>query len=172
MDLGGCDVSADGSITQLWADGEYRFRLPIGQLRELQNKTEVGPPELFYRLGSSTWRVDDVRETIRLGLIGGGLSPTAALVLVIQYVDARPLMENVSIATKIIGAALVGDPSDQPRGKGSSEEAQASSGSASPTSMEQEPSLGSTRDKSTTSRSGNSRSRRRPGRDHREASPN
>lgn len=156
-------MSADASITELWGDGEYKFRLAIGQLRELQDKTNVGPPELFFRLGGNSWRVDDIRETIRLGLIGGGMPPVMALTKVIQYVDARPLMENVGIATRIIGAALVGDQSDQPRGKDQSEETQASSGSASPNSTEQEPSSGSTPDRSTTSPSGNSPSRRRRG---------
>lgn len=164
-------MSADASITEPWGDGEYRFRLAIGQLRELQDKTGVGPPELFFRLGSSTWRVDDIRETIRLGLIGGGMTPVHALTRIIQYVDARPLMENVGIATRIIGAALVGDQEDRPRGKEGSEEAQDLSGSASPNSTGQEPSSGSTPGRSTTSPSGNSQSRPRHGSVPREERP-
>jgi hypothetical protein len=136
-------MSMDGSVTRPWADMEQcRFKLGIGQLRELQEKTNSGPPEVFNRLGNHTWRVDDIRETIRLGLIGGGqVPPLDALAKVVRYVDNRPLMENAGIALSIIGAALIGDPMDQPEaGKESPEK---TSGSASPNSMGLEPSSGS-----------------------------
>lgn len=107
-------MSADASIELTWADGTYKFRLPIGQLRELQDKCRAGPPEILDRLTFRKWLVDDVRETIRLGLIGGGKTPTDALVLVIRYVDDRPLMENAPVAQSIMIAALVGVPGDQP----------------------------------------------------------
>lgn len=130
-------MSADGALTMLWGDGEFRFRLAIGQLRELQEKANAGPPELFERLRTNTWRVDDIRETLRLGLIGGGMSPTDALTKVIRYVDARPLFENVGPALNVLGAALLGVPDDQPAGKEQPERPQ--DGSASPSSMELEP---------------------------------
>jgi hypothetical protein len=133
----------DGSIVRSWADMEQcRFKLGIGQLRELQEKTNSGPPEVFYRLGNHTWRVDDIRETIRLGLIGGGhVTPADALVKVVRYVDNRPLMENAEIALSIIGAALLGDPMDQP--EAGKEQTEKTNGSASPSSMVTEPSLDS-----------------------------
>lgn len=62
------------------------------------------------------WRVDDVRETIRLGLIGGGLTPSDAFLLVATYVDKRPMNENVGTAASILLHAVVGDP-DDPVGK-------------------------------------------------------
>ena len=107
---------ADGSglISLDWADGHHAFRLAIAQLRELQDKTGVGPAALFDRLASRQWRVDDLRETIRLGLIGGGMDPLDALALVRRYVDDRPLMENVLIAWRILSAALIGPEDDQP----------------------------------------------------------
>lgn len=80
-------MSSDGSVSLAWADGDYRFRLPIGQLRELQDKCGAGPQEIYSRLMDGTWRVDDLRETIRLGLIGGGVDPVRALALVRNYVD-------------------------------------------------------------------------------------
>jgi hypothetical protein len=130
----------DGSLVIPWADGEYRFRLPIGQLRELQEKCKAGPPEVFFRLQANVWRVDDIRETIRLGLIGGGMQPTQALSLVTRYVDARPLMENYEPAMQIIGTALLGAVDDQPRGKGAPEESL--DGSASPNFTPPGPSSG------------------------------
>jgi Phage tail tube protein, GTA-gp10 len=62
------------------------------------------------------WRVDDVRETIRLGLIGGGMTPTDAYVAVTRYVDERPLTENIGVAAAVLIHALRGDEND-PVGK-------------------------------------------------------
>lgn len=148
-------MSSDGSYTGLWADGNYRFRLAIGQLRELQEKCNAGPPEIFERLMKNTWRVDDVRETLRLGLIGGGTPPSQALALVIRYVDMRPWMENVPAALEVMGAALVGDPNDQP-GKTQLGEQNEKDCSSSPSSTELEQSSGGTPELSTTSASGSS----------------
>jgi hypothetical protein len=99
-------MSADASKTFEWADGEYKFRLSIGQLRELQDKTGVGPYALLSRVIDGTWKVDDLREVIRLGLIGGGLEPLKALSLVKNYVEGRPLMESLTPVKVILAAAL------------------------------------------------------------------
>lgn len=109
-------MSADGSITLQWADGDHKFRLAIGQLRELQEKCNAGPLEIMGRLQHGTWRVDDVREPVRLGLIGAGTDPMTALALVVNYIEKRPLVENVPIARTILMAALIGVP-DDPVGK-------------------------------------------------------
>lgn len=109
-------MNGTASITFLWADGDRNFRLPIGQLRELQDKCNAGPAEILSRLSSGAWRVDDIRETLRLGLIGGGMTPIDALVLIGRYVDMRPLLENVVPAQAVLMAAVVGDESD-PVGK-------------------------------------------------------
>ncbi|CDZ43195.1 Hypothetical protein NGAL_HAMBI1146_59680 [Neorhizobium galegae bv. officinalis] len=55
------------------------------------------------------WRIEDVRETIRLGLIGGGASPTDAYIAVSTYVDQverYPLIDNVGVAAAILHHAL------------------------------------------------------------------
>jgi hypothetical protein len=109
-------MSRHGDVVFDWADGEHTFRLGIGQLRELQERCNAGPLMLARRLIHGDWRLDDLRETIRLGLIGGGLEPSKALSLVRNYVDERPLMESVEIAGRIINAALVG-PGDEERPK-------------------------------------------------------
>lgn len=98
----------DAALTRVWADGEHRFRLRIGELRELQAKTGVGPHALYQRLSLRQWLVDDLREIIRLGLIGGGMPPVEALGLVKRYVEERPLLESVEPALAILGVALLG----------------------------------------------------------------
>jgi hypothetical protein len=109
-------MSRTGAIDLVWGDGEYTFRLPIGQLRELQEKTGVGPGELADRMLHGKWRIDDLRETLRLGLIGGGMEPTKATVLIRRYFDDRPLLENVKPAHVVLLAALVGS-QEEPVGK-------------------------------------------------------
>lgn len=55
------------------------------------------------------WRVEDVRETIRLGLIGAGMSPTDAYIAVSTYVDQLrkyPLAGNVGVAAAVLLHAL------------------------------------------------------------------
>jgi hypothetical protein len=135
-------MSADGSVEIDWADGTHKFRLPIGALRELQDKTNAGPAQILNRFRDNTWRVDDVREVIRLGLIGGGMKPLDALTLVVRYVDNRPLMESFHTAFSVIAVALVGVPEDNPASSGKAQ-SESQSGSASPTSTAPEPQSGS-----------------------------
>lgn len=100
-------VSARTSI--LWGDGEHPARLTIDGARELQQKTGVGPYALLRRMLAGDWQVDDFRETIRIGLIGGGMEPHTALVAVMRYADARPWLESIQPAMTILQAALSGE---------------------------------------------------------------
>lgn len=133
-------MSSNGSITFDWADGEHTFRLAIGHLRELQDKCDAGPMQIFDRLSSRTWRVDDVREVIRIGLIGGGMKPLEAMVLTKRYVDEQAinLVENALAAQNILLAALVGVKDDQV-GKEEAGEKKTAGDSASPLYTGQEP---------------------------------
>ncbi|MCA2372202.1 gene transfer agent family protein [Agrobacterium genomosp. 3 str. CIP 111-78] len=70
------------------------------------------------------WRVEDVRETIRLGLIGAGMTPTDAFIAVSRYVDQTekyPLIDNVGIAAGILHHALTAPAGENP-GKAKAEE--------------------------------------------------
>lgn len=105
----------NGRIELEFADGTYGFRLAIGELEELQEKTDCGPYTLLRRLLANDWKVDDVRQTIRLGLMGGGTEPIAAKKLVERYVDQRSdWLNNAMIAQAIVSAALVGAPEEEP----------------------------------------------------------
>lgn len=110
-------MSRNASITIDWADGTYDCRLPIAQIEELQEKTDCGPYFLFNRIASGQWRIADLRETIRLGLIGGGMEPPKARTLVERYVDNRPYAESIKPAQAILGAALIGAPDGEKPGK-------------------------------------------------------
>lgn len=129
-----------GSVRFDFGDGEHTFRLAIGQLRELQDKTGVGPATLLDRITTRSWRVDDIRETIRLGLIGGGMDPLDALGLVRRYVDERPIAENVDPAFRVLMAALVGPEDDKPGNGAAENQTPETPSSGSPSSTGQEPS--------------------------------
>ncbi|MDF2809504.1 MAG: hypothetical protein K0S56_535 [Microvirga sp.] len=110
-------MSRDASISFDFGDGEHAFRLAIGGLRELQEKTGVGPMRLFHRLMDGSWMVDDAREVLRIGLIGGGMKPAEAIGLVRRYVDERPMIEAQAPAMLVLGAALHGTEQETQPGK-------------------------------------------------------
>lgn len=99
-----------------WGDGTYTFCLRIGEARLLQEACNAGPPTVLHRLVNQQYYVDDFRETIRLGLIGGGMSQAEALDKVKRFVDSRPWEESRLIAAAILSAAM-GGVEDEPVGK-------------------------------------------------------
>lgn len=121
-------MSRDGSISLPFGTEERRFRLGIGQWREVQEACDAGPPEILSRLRPlfaalrqgltveqamdhgllGRWRIDDLRAPILHGLIGGGMREEMAGILVRKVFDPRPAMEFVDIAYQIVLAGMVG----------------------------------------------------------------
>jgi len=97
-----------GETTLDWADGTYCFRLTLAGAIELESKCDAPIAIIHHRLVTGQYKVADLRETIRMGLIGGGLEPTQALKLVRTYVDERPLSESWVIASVIMGGLFSG----------------------------------------------------------------
>ena len=81
----------------------------------MQTKTGFGPQKLLRRAAAGDWFVDEPREIIRLGLIGGGTTPADALRLIRIYYDERPFLENLALAVEIVSAALVVPEGDEPK---------------------------------------------------------
>lgn len=103
----------DGSktaITAFFGDAEQTFDIVDDKwalAMELESK--VGSIlKFFYRLRAGDFLVADLRELIRLSLIGGGKSPSDAARLVGTYFDMHPIAETMPIAIAITGAALYG----------------------------------------------------------------
>jgi hypothetical protein len=98
------------SITEFFGDAEYPFDLVdkgwklVGELE----KTVGSVLPFFHRLRSGDIRANELRETIRLGLIGGGLPPARAFALLDLYFDRSPLTEHLPLAIAVSGAALFG----------------------------------------------------------------
>ena len=102
-------------------DGEgYRFDISkIKHQRELEAKCDAGVQRIMQRLLSGDARLDDYRETIRLGLIGGGLAPDKALRLVGSYVDGRPRLESIGVAVAVLMTLCAGRSDDAEDGDAS-----------------------------------------------------
>lgn len=106
-----------GQVTLAFGDDEYPFCVAKnGHRMELEEATGYGTRHSLKRLmdGEETWK--EIRETIRIGLIGGGMKPDQALRLVRRYVDDRPRSESVLIAQAVLLAEIAGVP-DEPVGK-------------------------------------------------------
>jgi hypothetical protein len=115
--------SEDGSVSLQFGDGEHSFRIAFGQWRELQEsvnkpRLEIGEPPigpmalLRCLLEGNAWP-HDVREVIRLGLIGGGMKTDRALVLVKRHVEGRPYFQSMPTARTVLQSAMFGPPDDQ-----------------------------------------------------------
>lgn len=116
-----------------FADGEYRFALPLAQIDELQSKCGAGIGAIFARTvkgasrqgddivlvpGHAEFYALDLIETVRQGLIGGKrgtvddkeveVDPTVARRLVNNYVLNQPLSYSWELAVAILGACIVG----------------------------------------------------------------
>lgn len=89
--------------------GEDRtFRLNIGRLRALQEKVDAGPHELWMRVNTGTWRVDDLRETLLQGLIGGGMSSADATRLMKTDFDDLPFAQFIETTKAVLMVMLFG----------------------------------------------------------------
>jgi hypothetical protein len=99
-------------ITEYFGDDEYDFRLAYGQLLELQEKTGVGPFALYRRFMADDWGVADIFETIRIGLIGGGMTPRDAFKLAKKYVQNDPPLTWLTLARMILIVGLHGAPDE------------------------------------------------------------
>lgn len=89
---------------------------PHKALRMIEEKTGSVAAALI-RLQAGIWKVDDYRETILWGLVGGGMTNADALKLVTRWVDDEPAQPNVLLATAIILSFVHGAPKDDGLGK-------------------------------------------------------
>jgi hypothetical protein len=105
--------SRDGSISFDWADDHHTFRLGLGEISELQEKCDAGPVFIYARLQTGQAKLEDVTETLRIGLIGGGMAPVKAKKLVERYVIDYGFLRNVDAAIKVLTPFLEGVPEEE-----------------------------------------------------------
>lgn len=88
-----------------FGDGEKTFALTMPMIAELERRTGVGIGALYQRVALTLqFHVGDVIEIIRLGLIGGGTSPTEAQSLIDAYTPDQPLIPLAMLAVDILNA--------------------------------------------------------------------
>lgn len=109
-------MSRHAAVETDFGDGTYTFRLGLDEIEELERKRDLSIFTIMRRLRPEIRepRLADITETIRLGLIGGGMSPIDALALVRRYVDQRPIDENRDVALAIVIAGLARLHTDMP----------------------------------------------------------
>lgn len=101
-------------VTKFFGDGEHEFQLTGPLIVELEAKAGAGIGTIFARLGASAFRHADILETIRLGLIGGGMAPAEAARLLATYGSNRPLAETLPVAVAVLEALFFGALSPAP----------------------------------------------------------
>lgn len=105
-------MSRDASVTFDWGDGETTFRLGWGEIEKLQEVRDCGPYVILDRLHSGTWHVQDIKEVIRWGLIGGGMKPADATRQIRLFVEGLPPADNLEAAQRIMRVGTFGVPDE------------------------------------------------------------
>jgi len=105
-------MSRDGSIELPFNGQRTMFKLAWRELMKIQEACDAGPYVVLDRLVSGRWRLQDISEVIKWGLIGAGMPQGDALKLVETEVEGRRPLENLVIAQKVLGAGVVGAPEE------------------------------------------------------------
>lgn len=96
-----------------WAGGTHVFDLNSKRVSWMISRAFPGvngdtPAAAFLRFEQGTWSPDDVKQTMRIALIGGGLSEQDTDVLVAEHVSNQPLAANAMIACQVLGYLFTG----------------------------------------------------------------
>lgn len=100
-------MNHQAEVVLFFGDGEQLFRLTVKQIIELEEKCQAAFGVIYHRIMNGIFTANDVTETIRLGLIGGGLEPAKAFKLTERY-GGVPFAESHQVARLVIGAAMFG----------------------------------------------------------------
>ena len=98
----------------VWPGGEHTFMLNIGELRALEQKTNAGAFVTMTRLLTSQWHIDDVIATIRLGLMGGGMTDAESKKTLDKALDLASPYKLAITAAEILNHSIMWDEDDAP----------------------------------------------------------
>jgi hypothetical protein len=96
--------------TAFFGDAEYPFRLTTKMTLELERVTGAGIGALCTRVFNKQFTHSDISETLRLSLIGAGMSPERAASLIAIYAVDRPLIETYPTAVAVLELGWFGHP--------------------------------------------------------------
>ncbi|MBX4992288.1 hypothetical protein ABID08_000719 [Rhizobium binae] len=106
-----------GSESIVWPGGEHSFRLGIGELRAIEQRSDAGCAVVLMRLLGQQWKIDDVIQPIRLGLIGGGMPEREAQTALDKALDVASLYSLAVTAADILRRFIMWETDDQPGGE-------------------------------------------------------
>lgn len=92
------------NITKFFGDADHAFALTDDMILELERLTNTGIGALYLRAVNMGFSLSDLTEIIRLGLIGGGMTPEQAKTLTTTYATNRPISETYPLAMDILDA--------------------------------------------------------------------
>lgn len=106
---------------------------PLGIIERLERVCGAGMGEILGRLQGRgfnaltgmpdpVFRHADIRETIRLGLIGAGATDAEATQCVVETIDGRPIAEHLGLAAAIMTAYAFGVEQDAKKDERSADE--------------------------------------------------
>lgn len=102
------EAALSTSVQREFAGRRRRFELRIGEIGELERHCDAGIGAILVRLATMNFKASDIRETVRLGLMGGGETEAEATHLTLYYVDKRPLGDSLQLASDIVNACVNG----------------------------------------------------------------
>ena len=95
-----------------WQGGEHAFLFDYGALRGLEDARDAGAYYTLQRLMSGLFRLDDVTDVIKFGLIGGGMGEGDARRLVTRVAGEVPLYALALFAASILGPFTLDNAND------------------------------------------------------------
>lgn len=113
-------------VRRFFGEGDFDFALVIGPAEELEQVRcdalrkagfDAGQGSIMAikgRIAGGTFLLDDVRQTLRLGLIGAGMKREDAFRLVDRNLKPGHVLDAALVAADVLDALLSGDPDDQP----------------------------------------------------------
>lgn len=100
-------MTNSSEITAFFGDQEYQFRLTPDLVVEFERQAGAGIGLVSKRVFAGQFMIRDLIEVIRLGLIGGGVTPKRAKELTDTYCN-RPVMEYAPLAIDVLSALMLG----------------------------------------------------------------
>ena len=95
--------------TAFFGDGERAFALPDDMITELERITDLGIGALYLRCVNMQFKLAELVEVIRLGLIGGGATPEEAAALTNAYARNHQISELYPLVMDVLDARWGGE---------------------------------------------------------------
>jgi len=105
-------MSRTATVSKFFGDRDHDFRIGIGEAEELDEGLGYGLMALLER--APAVHVRELREILRVGLVGGGMRKDLAAVHVNRHFQPGYFNEAAGLVIAILTAALRGAPDDPP----------------------------------------------------------